>query len=59
MGSNCMKDKHITLTLNEEQYNALKDKAEKENRTITNYAYLLLIRALKETEEESKWLINL
>lgn len=53
-----MKDKHITLNLNEEQYNALKDRAEKENRTITNYAYLLLIKALKETEENNKWKKN-
>ena len=45
------KDKHILINLTEADYNQLKEQADKEQRTLTNYAYILLIKALKGAKQ--------
>ena len=47
------KDKHIMLNVTEQDYNELQAQADKEKRTLTNYTYLLITRALKE---QKQWL---
>ena len=41
------KNKHILLNLTQEEYNELQAKADQEKRTLTNYTYLLIIKALE------------
>ena len=36
------KDKHITINIDDNDYNALKTIASKENRNITNLCYLII-----------------
>lgn len=43
------KNKHITLNLTEDQYNAVLLMATKENRNITNMVYILLQAAIENS----------
>ena len=45
------KTKHITINLDEIQYKQLLNASTKENRTLTNYCYLLLIKAAKDVKQ--------
>ena len=41
------KIKHILVNLTEADYNQLQEQAKKENRTLTNYTYLLIVKGLE------------
>lgn len=43
------KNKHVTLNLTEDQYNAVLLMATKENRNITNMVYILLQAAIENS----------
>lgn len=43
-----IKDKRISVSLNEETYNKLVEKAKEENRSISNYVRILIEENLKE-----------
>ena len=45
------KDKHITVNINDVEYNKIKTLADKEQRTLTNYTYLLIIKGLERVKE--------
>ena len=45
------KTKHILINLTEEDYKRLQANADKEQRTLTNYTYLLIIKALERAKQ--------
>lgn len=45
------KNKHILININEDQYNILKELASKDNRSITNYCYLIINKYLEELKK--------
>lgn len=44
------KEKHVTINFNEEQYKKIEALAEQDERTISNYCYIIIKKHLAETE---------